>query len=67
MHTLQQLQVYVQDKIKSYPELKGQIIDLLTLCMDEIEEGGSRTHEISLCVSDIEELIKESLEEAKQL
>lgn len=67
MHTLEQLQVYIQDKIKTYPELKGQILDLFTLCVDEIEEGGSRTHEISLCVSDIEELINESLEEAKRL
>jgi hypothetical protein len=67
MTTTKELRTYVQEKIAEYPELRGQIMDLFQLCLDEIEEGGSIIHEIQLCINDIEETINESLEEAKRL
>jgi hypothetical protein len=67
MQTTEQLQKYVQEKIKLHPELKSAIISLFQLCLDEIEEGGSREHEIDLCVTDIDQTINESLEESKRL
>lgn len=63
MTTVEELKVYVQEKIAEYPELKGQIMDLFQLCLDEIEDGASVMNEIHLCVCDIED----SIEEAKQL
>ncbi len=38
MQTIEELQKYVQEKIKLYPELKSAIISLFQLCLDEIEE-----------------------------
>jgi hypothetical protein len=35
-------------------------MDLYDLAAMEIEDGGSATHEINLCMSDVEELIKEN-------
>lgn len=67
MKTTEQLQKYVQEKIKLHPELKSEIISVFQLCLDEIEEGGSRQHEIDLCITDIEQTINESLEESKRL
>jgi hypothetical protein len=63
MTTVEELKVYVQEKIAEYPELKEQITDLFQLCLDEIEDGASPMNEIHLCICDIED----SIEEAKQL
>ena len=35
-------------------------MDLYDLAVTEIEDGGSAIHEIDLCMSDVEELIKEN-------
>jgi hypothetical protein len=67
MTTVEELKAYVQEKIKEYPELKGQIMDLFQLCLDEIEDGASRMNEIHLCVCDIDDLILEAKQEAKRL
>lgn len=56
---------YAKTVIEKYPSLKSDIHGLIDLCITEIEEGGSKEHEINLCWSDIEELVKE--EEAKIL
>jgi hypothetical protein len=45
--------------ILKYPTLKDMIIDLYSLCMSEIEEGGSEQNEFSLFQRDVEELIEE--------
>lgn len=55
---LKQLRDYARTCIANRPELRGEIIDLYQLCLDEIEEGGSEQHEISLCYSDIEQLME---------
>jgi hypothetical protein len=67
MQTIEELQKYVHEKIKLYPELKSEIVSLFQLCLDEIEEGGSREHEIDLCITDIDQTIDESLKESKRL
>ena len=43
---------------KEHPGHRKQIGELLTLCQDEIEQGGSETHEIDLCKEDILQLIE---------
>jgi hypothetical protein len=44
--------------IENHPSIKEQVIDLFALCVSEIEEGGSESHEVELCLSDIDELIE---------
>ena len=57
MNTIQQLRHHVRDIIVKHPEKRSEVLDLLELCMDEIEEGGSPSNEIHLCVSSINQLI----------
>lgn len=56
---------YAKAVIEKYPALTNDVKDLVGLCISEIEEGGSEAHEIELCWSDIDELVKE--EEARIL
>jgi hypothetical protein len=58
--TLEDFQNTCSEYIDKYPELKQEILDIYTLCLDEIEEGGSVQHEISLGMTDLEELINEN-------
>ena len=44
----------------SHPDMFDEIWDYVSLCHDEIEEGGSPTHEIELCKESIKQLINES-------
>ena len=57
---IKELIQWARDKAKACPNLKEQIEDLLQLAIDEIEEGASISNEIHLCMSDINELIKEN-------
>lgn len=57
--TLEDFQNKCGEYINKYPELKNEILDIYTLCLDEIEEGGSVQHEVSLGMTDLEELINE--------
>ena len=57
--TLQDFQNKCGEYINKYPELKNEILDIYTLCLDEIEEGSSVEHEVSLGMTDLEELINE--------
>jgi hypothetical protein len=59
MTTTEELRKHLIQVIKEYPDLKSDIVSLWQLCLDEIEEGGSQIHEIELCLSDVDELIKE--------
>lgn len=58
--TLEQLKNWVSDKIAKHPDLRSDIRDLYRLCLDEIEDGCSVEHEITLCINDIDELIDEN-------
>jgi len=42
------------------PKLKDEIDDLVNLALDEIEDGASVQNEISICMSEINELINEN-------
>jgi hypothetical protein len=53
---LQYLKSFVKAEIEKKPENKSEILELYQLCLDEIEEGESETHEIELCINSIEEL-----------
>lgn len=57
MNNTRDLKQYVRDMIVKHPELREQMLELLELCMDEIEEGASPSNEMHLCVSDINQLI----------
>lgn len=57
--TLEDFQNTCGEYINKYPELKNEILDIYNLCLNEIEEGGSVQHEISLGMTDLEELINE--------
>jgi hypothetical protein len=50
---------YANMVMTKYPKLSGDVKSLVQLCIDEIEEGSPESHEIQLCWSDIEELVKE--------
>lgn len=50
---------FAREFVKEHPHLKLQVIDLLELCQSEIEEGGSPTHEVELCINSIKELLEE--------
>ena len=54
---IQDLKKYCKEVILKHPEHSEQIVDLCWLCVSEIEEGGSSTHEINLCMTDIEDLV----------
>jgi hypothetical protein len=47
---------YARKVVSEKPELKAEINDLIQLCNDEIEEGGSPTHERNLCYESIKQL-----------
>lgn len=57
---VQELMQWATEKAKACPKLKSYIQDLVQLAIDEIEEGASVSNEIHLCMSDINELIKEN-------
>jgi len=57
---IQELIDWAKEKTKVCPKLKNEIYDYVQLAIDEIENGASVSHEIQLCMSDIEELIKEN-------
>lgn len=43
--------------IEKFPQHKEEILEYYQLALDEIEQGGSVENEISLCISDIDQLI----------
>lgn len=57
---IKELIEWASKKAKACPNLAGEITDLVQLAVDEIEDGASISNEIHLCMSDIEELIKEN-------
>jgi hypothetical protein len=57
---IEELTKWAKSKAKVCPNLAEEIIDLLRLAIDEIEQGASMQNEIHLCMSNIEELIKEN-------
>ena len=56
------LRRYCITTIQQNPDLEEEVVGLFNLCVSEIDEGGSEPHEIELCISDIEELVKEKVQ-----
>lgn len=56
--TLQTLKLWINEKINENPDLESEITDVFEFCLDQIEDGESEPHEIELCMSDINDLIK---------
>ena len=63
---LQDLRTFIKEKIQEYPDLKSQMIGLYELCLQEIEDGDSESHQVNLTIFDINELIEEYIEENKK-
>ena len=57
MRTLGELKEYVIKMIRLHPIHKDEILELYGLACDEVEEGGSESHEVELAISDIDELV----------
>lgn len=56
--TLTELSTRTKALTIKYPVLKQELIELYILACDEVEEGGSETHECELAISDMEQLIE---------
>lgn len=56
---MKRLRDYVKEFIAKHPHLKEQVDDLVQLCFDEIEQGGSIEHEIDLAINSIDQLLEE--------
>lgn len=61
MLTVDYLKDFIKEKLNKHPELAGEIMDLYSLCLSEIEEGSAEYHEVGMCINDIEELIEEGI------
>ena len=57
--TLEQLKEWIKIQITKHPEHKEEMLDLFSLCIDEIEQGGSPDNEVYLCRDSIEQLLEE--------
>jgi len=57
MRTLGELKEYVISMIRLHPAHRDEILELYGLACDEVEEGGSESHEVELAISDIDELV----------
>jgi hypothetical protein len=56
---MKRLRDYAKEFISKHPHLKKEVDDLVQLCFDEIEEGGSIEHEIDLAIDSIDQLLEE--------
>lgn len=50
---------FVNNFLSDHPEYYQQVDELIQLCRDEIEEGGSPQHEIQLCIESIKQLVED--------
>ncbi len=57
---LENLKAFIKEKIKQYPNLKEEIFDFYSLCLDEVEGGGSEMNEVELCINDVNSLIEKN-------
>jgi hypothetical protein len=57
MSSLEQLVTWAKNIAKEYPTHREEIFSFISLCQDEIEEGGSEPHEVQLAYNDICDLV----------
>jgi hypothetical protein len=56
---LDELLIFCQEKIKQFPNLEEDIMDVYQLASDEIEEGSSEYNECQIAESEILDMIKD--------
>lgn len=56
---MKELIKYATEMARQYPHKLKTINELIQLCKDEIDEGGSEAHEIELCSEDIRQACEE--------
>ena len=59
LFNMKQLLEFAKQTMERYPAIKSDVEELIELCVMEIEDGGSRRHEIELCWINIQDLIIE--------
>jgi hypothetical protein len=57
MTSIEQLVQWAKGVAKEHPKHRDEIWSLISLCQDEVEEGGSETHEVQLAYNDICDLV----------
>ena len=57
MTSLDELVQWAKGIKQRFPEHKDEIWSFISLCQDEIEEGGSESHEVQLAYNDICDLV----------
>ena len=53
MNSINDLVEWAKGIKKRFPEHRDEIWDLISLCIDEVQDGGSETHEVQLAYNDI--------------
>lgn len=61
--TISQLVEWARGIKQRFPQHKEQIWDLISLCIDEVQDSGSEVHEVQLCYSDICDLARTAINE----
>jgi hypothetical protein len=56
---MEELRKYVDAFKIEHPLFAREAEDLYALCVAEIEQGGSPTHEIELCYSSIDQILED--------
>lgn len=54
--TYKELCAKARRMVADYPEKKTEICDIVEMCLDEIESGGSEIHEVELALEDLGEI-----------
>ncbi len=57
--SLNDLKIEVNRMSEAFPDKAEEIQGLYQLCLDEIEQGESKEHEIELCIESINQLFEE--------
>jgi len=50
---------FAKNFIQENPKYKQEVLELIQLCKDEIDEGGSLEHECCLAIESIKQLIEQ--------
>jgi hypothetical protein len=60
---MEELVQWARSLKNEHPDKFDEIWDFVSLCHDEIEEGGSPDHEIELCKESIRQLLEDESED----
>lgn len=57
MTTISQLVQWSKEIKKRFPKKKDEIWDIISLCIDAVDDEGSESHEVQLAYNDICDLV----------